>query len=481
MLLILEKLGYSFGDFVVNLIFQILIIYLVFFYIDVYWLLFVIVVMIIFVIGLMGVFVFILLIGIVVDCMVSCWGKFWLWILWIVILFGVLLLFVFSMFELGECVKVIYVVVIYGLLMFVYVVNNLLYFVFSGVLIGSMVQCNSLLVYCFVVVMIVQFIIQVLLLLLVLIFGEGDCVFGFEWVMIVFVVVGMFFFLIIFVIMCEWIVLVKEQIGGVLQDLVDLVWNWLWKVMLVFMVLVFINLVLKGGIYVYYFQYYMSESVLVGFFDSFGFNCFIIGLNVVFNGWGLFGFIWFMDLVMLVFSLFNVCGIFCMIFGIGIFCCLVDCFGKCDVFGGVLLVFIVFLLVFYFFLFIVVVVVFGVFMLYGFCYGIIILLLWVMIVDVVDYFEWKNYCCVIVIIFFVMLCGLKIGLSIGGVLVVGIFVYYGYMVGFEQQFQVVVDGICLIVSVYCFLLFLVVVVLLFFYRIDKCMEICIEQELLQCC
>lgn len=55
-----------------------------------------------------------------------------------------------------------------------------------------------------------------------------------------------------------------------------------------------------------------------------------------------------------------------------------------------------------------------------------IFLLWVMVVDVVDYFEWKNNCRVIVIIFLVMIFGLKFGFSIGGVLVVGILVIYGY-------------------------------------------------------
>lgn len=390
-LLVCEKFGYSLGDFVVNLIFQILIIYLVFFYIDVYCLLVVIVVMIIFVVGLLGVFVFMLLIGIVVDWMFICWGCFCLWILWMVIFFGVLLLLVFSILDLGECGKVIYVLGIYVLLVCVYVVNNLLYLVLSGVLIGSMVQCNSFLVYCFVVVMIVQFIIQVLLMLLVLILGDGDWVCGFEQVMIVFVLIGMVFFLIIFVIICECIVLMCEQIGGIVQDLLDLLYNCLWQVMLVLIVLVFINLVLKGGIYIYYFQYYMSEVVLVGFLENFGFNGLICVLNGVFVGVGFVVFIWLKDVVILVFSLFNVCGIFCMILGIGVLWWLVDCFGKCDVFGGVLFVLILFLLVFYLFFFMVVVVVFVVFMLYGFCYGIIILLLWVMIVDVVDYLEWKNY------------------------------------------------------------------------------------------
>lgn len=64
---------------------------------------------------------------------------------------------------------------------------------------------------------------------------------------------------------------------------------------------------------------------------------------------------------------------------------------------------------------------------YGFFYGIIIFLFWVMIVDVVDYLEWKNNWCVIVIIFSVMMVGFKIGLLIGSVLVIWILGVYDYI------------------------------------------------------
>ena len=43
-----------------------------------------------------------------------------------------------------------------------------------------------------------------------------------------------------------------------------------------------------------------------------------------------------------------------------------------------------------------------------------------MIADVADYSEWKNHRRATAIIFSAMLCGLKLGLSIGGALVAGI-------------------------------------------------------------
>ena len=472
-----EKLGYSLGDLAANLIFQTLITYLAFFYTDVFRLPPATAATIIFVIGLLGAFVFTPLIGIAADRTATRWGKFRPWILWTAIPFGVLSLLAFSTPDLGEHGKVVYALTTYGLLMLVYAANNLPYSALSGVLTGNMAQRNSLSAYRFVAVMIAQFIIQVLLLPLVLILGDGDRVQGFERVMTVFAVVGTAFFLITFATTRERIVPAREQTGGVLQDLTDLLRNRPWQVMLALTVLVFINLALKGGTYVYYFQYYMREAALTGFLDSSGFNHFIDEVNTALSGWGLSGFTWPKDPATSAFSLFNACGILCMILGIGVSRHLADRFGKRSVFGGALLASTVFLLAFYFFPPTAVAVAFGAFMLHGFFYGITIPLLWAMIADVADYSEWKNHRRATAIIFSAMLCGLKIGLSIGGALVAGILAHHGYQAGAEQQPQAVVDGIRLTVSVYCSLPFLLAVTLLLLYEIDRKMEARIEHDL----
>lgn len=472
-----EKLGYSLGDLAANLIFQTLITYLAFFYTDVYRLPPATAATIIFVIGVLGAFVFTPLIGIAADRTVSRWGKFRPWILWTAIPFGLLSLLAFSTPDLAPRAKVVYALATYGLLMLVYAANNLPYSALSGVLTGSMAQRNSLSAYRFVAVMIAQFIIQVLLLPLVLILGDGDRVLGFERVMTVFAAVGTVFFLITFATTRERIVPAKEQTAGVLQDLSDLLRNRPWKVMLALTILVFINLSLKGGTYVYYFQYYMSEAALAGFLDSSGFNRLIGAVNAALNGLGLAGFAWPKDPATSAFSLFNACGIVCMILGIGVSRRLADRFGKRDVFGGALLVSTLFLLAFYFFPPTAVAVAFAAFMLHGFCYGITIPLLWAMIADVADYSEWKNHRRATAIVFSAMLCGLKIGLSIGGALVAGILAHHGYQAGAPQQPDAVVDGIRLTVSVYCSLPFLAAVALLFLYEINKHMETRIEQDL----
>jgi len=473
-----EKLGYSLGDLAANLIFQTLITYLAFFYTDVYRLPAATAATIIFVVGLLGAFVFTPLIGIAADRTSTRWGRFRPWILWTAIPFGVLSLLAFSTPDLGERGKVVYALTTYALLVCVYAANNLPYSALSGVLTGSMAQRNSLSTYRFVAVMIAQFIIQVLLMPLVLILGDGDRVRGFEQVMTAFAIIGTLFFLITFATTRERIVPTREQSGGVLQDLSDLLHNRPWQVMLALTVLVFINLALKGGSYIYYFQYYMSEAALAAFLQGSGFNGLISGLNAGLARAGFAAFTWPTDAATSAFSLFNACGILCMILGIGLSRRLADRFGKRDVFRGALFVSTLFLLAFYFFPPTAVAVAFGAFMLHGFCYGITIPLLWAMIADVADYSEWKNHRRATAIIFSAMLCGLKIGLSVGGALVAAILAHYGYQAGLAQQPEAVVEGIRLTVSVYCAIPFLLAVALLFAYEIDKRAETRIEQDLL---
>jgi hypothetical protein len=287
-----EKLGYSLGDLAANLIFQTLITFLAFFYTDVFRIPPATAATIIFVVGLLGAFVFTPFVGILADRTTSRWGKFRPWILWTSIPFGVLSLMAFSTPDLDEHGKVIYALVTYTLLILVYACNNLPYSALSGVLTGNMAQRNSMSAYRFVAVMVAQFIVQVLLLPLVLILGDGDKVEGFKATMTVFAIAGTVCFLITFFTTRERIVPSPEQKSGVLQDLGDLTRNVPWLVMLALTILVFINLALKGGMYVYYFKYYLSEPHLASFLQGVGFNGFIDGLNALLTGAGLSQFAW---------------------------------------------------------------------------------------------------------------------------------------------------------------------------------------------
>jgi Na+/melibiose symporter-like transporter len=473
---VMEKLGYSLGDLAANLIFQTLLTFIAFFYTDVYKIPPGTAASIIFIGGIVGA-CFNPLMGLLADRTVTRWGKFRPWILWTSIPFGLTALLAFSTPDLGENGKIIYALLTYIMLMLVYSANNLPYSALSGVLTGSMTERNSLSAYRFTAVMVAQFIIQVLLLPLVLILGGDDKALGFKHIMTVFAAVGTMFFLITFFTTRERIVPTPAQRSSIRQDIVDLLGNRPWVVMLVLTILVFVTLALKGGMYVFYFKSYINEAQLAAFLRDMGFVGFINGLNALLASVGLTAFHWPEDAATSGFSLFNAIGIIMMIIGIGFSRPLADRFGKRDVFGAALLVSTLFMLALYLFAPTSIAPVFVCQLLHGFFYGITIPLLWAMIADVADYSEWKNNRRATALLFSAMIFGLKAGLSIGGALVAALLSTYGYDAALAVQAPETANGILLSVSVWASIPFLLGVASLMLYDIRKTTELQIEREL----
>ncbi|WP_374012565.1 MFS transporter [Pseudoxanthomonas koreensis] len=472
-----EKVGYSLGDLAANLIFQTLMTFLAYFYTDIYRIPAATAATIIFVVGMLGAFVFTPLVAVLADRTNTRWGKFRPWVLWTAVPFGVLSLLAFSTPDLGPQGKVFYAAATYTLLLLVYAANNLPYAALSGVLTGNMAERNSLSAYRFVAVMVAQLAVQSALLPLVMILGDGDRVQGFQNTMLLFAVVGSVFFLITFFTTRERVVPAPEQKSTLRQDLADLVANRPWLVLLVATILVFTTLALKSGTYVYYFEYYLDEPAMAGFLDQIGFNAMLGGINAAIMGMGLAGFQLPEDATTSAFGLFNASGIILMVVGIAFSKALADRFGKRDVYAVFLLISTLFMLAFYVIPPDRIAWVFGAQILHGFFYGITIPLLWAMVADVADYSEWKNNRRATAIIFSAILCGLKVGVSVGGALVAGILAHHGYNADLDVQAPQTVDGIRLSVSLYCSLPFLATVALMFFYKINKPMESRIEREL----
>jgi Na+/melibiose symporter-like transporter len=453
-----EKIGYSLGDLSANLIFQTFMTFLAFYYTDVYKVPSGAASAIIFTGGMIGAF-FNPIMGMIADRTNTRWGKFRPWILWTSIPFGVMTILTFTTPDFSEQGKIIYAFITYILLVLVYSANNLPYAALSGVLTGNIAERNSISSYRFVAVMVAQFIVQVLALPLVMIVGDGDKAKGFEIVMTAFAAIGVVFFIITFLTTRERVIPKPGQVSSIKEDLGDLVRNRPWIIMLLVTVLVFITLSIKGGSYVYYFKNYVDEAALTSFFNKVGFN----------NIKGLVSDIGF--------SVFNAGGIIFMIVGIAFSKGLADKYGKRDVFGISLFISTLFVLVFVFFPPEAVVLMFVAQILHGFFYGLTIPLLWAMIADVADYSEWKNNRRATAIIFSAMIFGLKMGLSIGGAMVSGLLGIFGYDEALNVQPDAAINGIRMLVSVFPSIPFLIGASLLFFYPINKKMEVQIETEL----
>jgi Na+/melibiose symporter-like transporter len=475
---VIEKIGYSLGDLAANLIFQTLMTFLAYFYTDVYKIPAGTASVIIFVGGFFGAF-FNIIMGLIADRTNTRWGKFRPWILWTSLPFGIVAILAFSTPNFGANGKVIYALVTYFLLVIIYSANNLPYSALSGVITGDMKQRNSLSSYRFVAVMFAQFIIQSLLLPLVLSVGHGDKAVGFEKVMFFFAITGVICFIITFLTTRERVVPTQTEKSSIKQDLTDLVKNKPWVIMLVLTILVFITLALKGGMYIYYFKYYLNETAQANFLEHIGFNNFIAGLNKTITGIGLGEFQWPKDAPTSANSLFNAGGIIFMIFGIMFSKPLADRFGKRNIFGIFLFLSALCLIMFNFYSREAVAAVFVTQILHGFLYGVTIPILWAMIADVADYSEWKNNRRATAIIFSAMIFGLKIGLSVGGALGAALLSKYGYVAEKAEQTAAAVSGIKMSVSIYPGIVFIAGAIMLIWYKINKKMEVQIETDLKQ--
>lgn len=462
---VLEKIGYSLGDLAANLVFQTLVTYLAYYYTDIYGLTAGKASAIMFIVGMVAAFGFNPIIGALADRTTTKWGKFRPWILWTAVPLGVMSVLAFTKFS--DKPGVAYAVITYTLLLFLYAANNLPYGALSGVITGDMKERNSMSAYRFVAVMFAQFFVQVFMLPIIETVGNGNKAEGISKLMIWLALIGTAMLLVTFFTTKERIVPKAEQKTSIKVDLADLGKNRPWFIMLLLTTLVFITLAMKGGAYVYYFKNYVDPESLANFItpvtnalSGIGMNFF--GKNPSSAGLGLF----------------NAGGIIFMIVGITLSKKLADKYGKRDVFGIALAISTLFILLFYFFPPQSVRMMFASQILHGFFYGITIPILWAMIADVADYSEWKNNRRATAIIFSAMMVGLKGGLSIGGALLTSILGMYNYLPNSETaQTDSAIQGTKMLVSVYPAIPFLIGAALLFFYKINRKMEIQIEADL----
>jgi len=470
---VLEKVGYSLGDLAANLVFQTLITYLAYFYTDIYGLKNTDASIVMLAVGLVAAFVFNPIIGALADRTNSKWGKFRPWILYTAIPLGVVAFLAFTTPDFSYKGKLIYAAITYSFLLLLYASSNLPYSALSGVLTGDMSERNSISSYRFIAVMFAQFFVQVFMLPIIEYAGHGDKAAGIEAVMGWLAIAGSIMLLITFFTTRERIIPTEAQKSSLKEDLSDLSKNKPWLIMLSLTILIFVTLAMKGGSYVYYFNNYVDKAALINFINPIIAFLGHVGINISGS-----------DPVATGFGLFNGGGIVFQLIGIGLSKKLADKYGKRDVYKFGLFVSTIFILIFYFFAPTSVALMFCSQILHGFFYGITVPVLWAMIADVADYSEWKTNRRATAIIFSAMMVGLKAGLSIGGALVTWVLSLYGYIPkesGIAGQAIIqpesVATGARMLVSIFPSIPFLLGFGLLFFYVINKKMEVNIESDL----
>lgn len=432
-----EKVGYGIGDAAANFIFQTMIIFQLAFYTDTFGITAAAAGTLFLVVRVFDA-AFDPLMGVVADRTNTRWGKFRPWILWTAVPFGIMGFLAFTTPDLSPSGKLAYAYVTYILLMMVYSANNLPYSALSGVMTGDVVQRTSLSSYRMVFAMASQLVIQGLALPMVKQFGGGNDALGYKVTMGIFSALAVVFFIITFATTRERVRPDPAQKSSIRQDFADLLGNGPWKAMFALTVILFVTLALRGGVMVYFFKYYVGREDM--------------------------------------FSLFNVIGTGATIIGVLLSKAVAERIGKRRLFVLGLLGTVLFTAAFIVLPAGNLPLIITTEALRQFAYGFTIPLLWAMMADVADFSEWKNRRRATAVIFSAIIFGLKAGLGIGGAIGGYLLDAYGYVPNAVQSEHALL-GIRLTASIYPAIAFLLCAVCLWFYRIDKSLELEMSREL----
>jgi Na+/melibiose symporter-like transporter len=476
-----EKIGYSLGDGAANFVFQTMILFQLTFYTDTLGITAAIAGTLLLVGRLWDAF-FDPMMGVLADRTNTRWGKFRPWVLWTSVPWGVIMFLAYTTPDLGTTAKIIYACVTNILLMTLYSANNTPYSAMTGVMTGDINERTSLSSYRFVAAMIAQLMVGGFTLPLVAKFGHGNNAKGWQMTMGLWATVCVILFLITFLTTRERIQPDPKQKSSAGQDFSNLLKNGPWIAMFILTLAHFVFLAMKGGTLYYYFEYYVDKNRLFDVLQGLGLTSSAAGAGT--GGWwsnllDTFGLIvdpQHKNVSSVGFSLFNMSSQFVTVIGVAFSTFLTIRFGKRAVALTGFSLATVFMALFIFLPPDAIRMTFLLEYIRALAYAPTIPLMWAMFADVADFAEWKTGRRTTGVIYATILFGLKAGLSLGGAIAGWLLSGYGYRANAEQTPEALL-GIRMTISVYPAIFLLIVVACLFFYKINKKLNIQIQDEL----
>ncbi|SHI16239.1 glycoside-pentoside-hexuronide (GPH):cation symporter [Ferrimonas marina] len=271
-----EKIAYGLGDTASNIVFQTVMLFLTFFYTDIF--------------GISPAFVgtmFLLvrvvdavtdpLMGSITDRTQTKMGKFRPYLLWFALPFGVISVLAFTTPDLSQNGKMAYAFVTYTLLMMAYTAINIPYCALGGVLTDDPKERVSVQSYRFVFAMLGGLLVSSLTLPLVDFFGQGDRAKGYQLTMLAMSCLGVVLFLLCFKGTKERLHPPAEQ-NGSFKTLFGSLWqNDQWRVLCLAAFFLLTGNVLKTTLAIYYVQYYLGAPDMITLFITLGMVANIFG------------------------------------------------------------------------------------------------------------------------------------------------------------------------------------------------------------
>ncbi len=417
-----EKIAYGLGDTASNIVFQTVMLFLTFFYTDIF--------------GISPAFVGTMflavrvidaitdpLMGAFADRTQSKHGKFRPYLLWFALPFGLISVLAFTTPDFSETGKMWYAFLTYTLLMLVYTAINIPYCALGGVLTADPAERVSIQSYRFVFAMLGGVLVSACTLPLVDYFGQGDKAKGYQLTILAMSVMGVLMFLACFFGTKERIQPQAEQ-GTVAAGFKALWSNDQWRVLSVAALFLLSGSVLRNTLAIYYVKYYLELPGSISLFITLGMIGSIAGCIVAQP--------------------------------------LAKRFCKVKLYIGIQLTAAALCVASYFVTPNQTVLAFALFILWNFFFNAGTPLLWAKMADTVDYGQWKTGIRTTGMVYSSIIFFIKLGLAIGGAAAGWLLAGYGYQAD-QSQSETARQGILLSFSIYPALGSLLVAVVMRWY------------------
>ncbi|MCH1930812.1 MFS transporter [Shewanella sp. A25] len=269
MLSVKEKIAYGLGDTASNIIFQTVMLFLTFFYTDIFGISAAFVGTMFLVVRIMDA-VTDPLMGYLADRTRSRWGRYRPYLLWCALPFAVISVLAFTTPSLSESGKEIYALITYALLMLAYTAINIPYCALGAALTTNPTERVSVQSYRFVFAMLGGLIVTALTLPLVDFFGHGDKAKGYQLTIFAMSILGTVMFLLCFAGTKERDFSTDDSNDNLKLATKALWANDQWRVLSAAAIFLLTGLVLKSTLAIYYVKYFLGREDMISVFVTSG-------------------------------------------------------------------------------------------------------------------------------------------------------------------------------------------------------------------
>lgn len=270
-----EKIAYGLGDTASNIIFQTVMLFLTFFYTDIFGISPAVVGTLFLVVRVIDA-VTDPIMGALTDATHTKYGSYRPYLLWLAIPFAVISVITFTTPAMDDGNKIIYAFVTYTLLMLVYTAINIPYSALGGVLSSNPNERVSIQSYRFVFGMLGGLLVTSCTLPLVKWFGEGNNELGYQLTMLVMSCLGVMLFLICFRYTKERVSNPPHKLS--LKTQLHVLWqNQPFKILCMAALILLTSMVLRTTLAIYYVKYVLGKEDLITEFVTLGMVGNIIG------------------------------------------------------------------------------------------------------------------------------------------------------------------------------------------------------------